>query len=109
VELILRSPKAAQAPKPAQLRHRRLLHRHIRRIDAQITRCTNASFSPAALSGMTNAPEFGWVDADPPNGLMPRDEHIAIADWRDYDDVCPISGILRGGSEHYAFVDVPQG
>ena len=46
------------------------------------------------------SPEFGWVDFDPTNGLMPRDEHIAIAYGRDYDDVSPISGILLGGSEH---------
>ena len=46
------------------------------------------------------SPEFGWVDFDPTNGLMPRDEHITIAYGRDYDDVSPISGILLGGSEH---------
>ncbi len=52
------------------------------------------------------APEFGWVDFDPTNGLMPRDEHIAIAYGRDYDDVSPISGILLGGSEHSVSVGV---
>jgi len=52
------------------------------------------------------SPEFGWVDFDPTNGLMPRDEHIAIAYGRDYDDVSPISGILLGGSEHSVAVGV---
>ena len=52
------------------------------------------------------APEFGWVDFDPTNGLMPRDEHITIAYGRDYDDVSPISGILLGGSEHQVAVGV---
>jgi len=52
------------------------------------------------------APEAGWVDFDPTNGLMPRDEHIAIAYGRDYDDVSPISGILLGGSEHAVTVSV---
>jgi transglutaminase-like putative cysteine protease len=52
------------------------------------------------------APEPGWVDFDPTNGLMPRDEHITIAYGRDYDDVSPISGILLGGSEHSVAVGV---
>lgn len=52
------------------------------------------------------SPEFGWVDFDPTNGLMPRDEHITIAYGRDYDDVSPISGILLGGSEHSVSVGV---
>jgi transglutaminase-like putative cysteine protease len=52
------------------------------------------------------APEFGWVDFDPTNGLMPTDEHITIAYGRDYDDVSPISGILLGGSEHSVAVGV---
>ena len=52
------------------------------------------------------SPEFGWVDFDPTNGLIPRDEHITIAYGRDYDDVSPISGILLGGSEHSVAVGV---
>ena len=52
------------------------------------------------------APDLGWTDFDPTNGLMPRDEHIAIAYGRDYDDVSPISGILLGGSEHSVSVGV---
>jgi transglutaminase-like putative cysteine protease len=52
------------------------------------------------------SPEFGWVDFDPTNGLIPRDGHITIAYGRDYDDVSPISGILLGGSEHSVHVGV---
>lgn len=52
------------------------------------------------------SPEFGWVDFDPTNGLMPKDEHITIAYGRDYDDVSPIGGILLGGSEHSVTVGV---
>jgi transglutaminase-like putative cysteine protease len=44
------------------------------------------------------APEAGWVDFDPTNGVMPVDEHITVAHGRDYDDVSPISGVLLGGS-----------
>jgi transglutaminase-like putative cysteine protease len=52
------------------------------------------------------SPQFGWVDFDPTNGLVPKGEHITIAYGRDYDDVSPISGILLGGSEHSVSVGV---
>jgi transglutaminase-like putative cysteine protease len=43
------------------------------------------------------APEAGWVDFDPTNGLMPNGEHVTLAYGRDYSDVSPISGVLLGG------------
>jgi transglutaminase-like putative cysteine protease len=52
------------------------------------------------------APEAGWVDLDPTNGLVVRDEHVTIAHGRDYDDVSPISGVLLGGGEHTVSVAV---
>lgn len=44
------------------------------------------------------APGTGWLDLDPTNGMIARDEHIVVAYGRDYDDVSPISGVLLGGS-----------
>jgi len=44
------------------------------------------------------APEAGWIDFDPTNGVMPSGEHVTVAYGRDYDDVSPISGVLLGGS-----------
>jgi transglutaminase-like putative cysteine protease len=52
------------------------------------------------------APEAGWVDFDPTNGLMPADEHVTVAYGRDYDDVSPISGVLLGGSRQRLSVAV---
>ena len=52
------------------------------------------------------APGSGWLDLDPTNGLMPRDEHIVIAYGRDYDDVSPISGVLLGGSGQVLSISV---
>ena len=52
------------------------------------------------------APEVGWVDFDPTNGIMPSEEHITVAYGRDYDDVSPISGILLGGSRQKMVVAV---
>ena len=52
------------------------------------------------------APEAGWVDFDPTNGIMPTNEHITVAWGRDYDDVSPISGVLLGGSRQKMTVAV---
>jgi transglutaminase-like putative cysteine protease len=52
------------------------------------------------------SPEFGWVDFDPTNNLIPKEEHIAIAFGRDFQDVSPVSGVLLGGGEHEVEVAV---
>lgn len=52
------------------------------------------------------APEFGWVQFDPTNGVVPTDEHVVFAHGRDYDDINPISGVILGGAEHTVNVAV---
>ncbi|MGQ0456559.1 MAG: transglutaminase family protein [Hyphomicrobium sp.] len=52
------------------------------------------------------SPEQGWVDFDPTNGIVADDEHITVAFGRDYDDICPIGGVLIGGGEHSVAVGV---
>jgi transglutaminase-like putative cysteine protease len=52
------------------------------------------------------APEVGWVDFDPTNGVIPTEEHITVAYGRDYDDVSPVSGVLLGGSRQTMSVAV---
>lgn len=51
-------------------------------------------------------PEFGWVDLDPTNDLMPSDGHITVAWGRDYGDVSPINGMVQGGGAHALNVSV---
>ncbi len=41
-------------------------------------------------------PGFGWVDADPTNGMFPRGRHITVAWGRDYADVAPTRGVVFG-------------
>ena len=55
------------------------------------------------------APETGWVDFDPTNGLIVQDEHVTVAFGRDYIDVSPISGVLIGGGAHTVSVSVDVG
>lgn len=51
-------------------------------------------------------PGFGWIDVDPTNDLLVGDEHIVLAWGRDYDDVSPIRGVIRGGGAHLPEVAV---
>ncbi|MBL9092050.1 MAG: transglutaminase family protein [Planctomycetaceae bacterium] len=51
-------------------------------------------------------PEFGWLDFDPTNGVIPSGRHITIGWGRDYGDVCPIKGVFIGGGRHAMNVTV---
>ncbi len=51
-------------------------------------------------------PEFGWMDFDPTNNHMPRDQHIVVAIGRDYGDVTPIKGVSMGGGKQTMKVSV---
>jgi transglutaminase-like putative cysteine protease len=52
------------------------------------------------------APEIGWVDFDPTNKMIPKDEHITIGYGRDFQDVSPVTGVLLGGGSHHIDVAV---
>ncbi|OBQ52499.1 transglutaminase family protein [Tamlana sp. s12] len=39
-------------------------------------------------------PQFGWVDFDPTNNQVPKDQHIVVAHGRDYYDVPPLKGVI---------------
>jgi transglutaminase-like putative cysteine protease len=45
-------------------------------------------------------PEYGWVDVDPTNDLLPDVQHITLAWGRDFSDVSPLRGVILGGGEH---------
>ena len=51
-------------------------------------------------------PGLGWVDVDPTNDLRPDEAHITLAWGRDYGDVCPLRGVILGGSGHAVEVAV---
>jgi transglutaminase-like putative cysteine protease len=54
----------------------------------------------------------GWIDLDPTNDLIPGTSHVILAVGRDYGDVAPLRGVIRGGGEHKLAVAVtvaPQG
>ena len=45
-------------------------------------------------------PDWGWVDLDPTNNLIPGESHITLAWGRDYSDVAPVKGVVMGGGVH---------
>jgi len=51
-------------------------------------------------------PGADWVDFDPTNNVQPGEEHIIVAQGRDFDDVSPVAGILTGGGAHSVKVSV---
>lgn len=52
------------------------------------------------------SPMYGWQGLDPTNGIPAGEEHIIIANGREYNDVSPISGVLLGGGKHTVDVSV---
>lgn len=50
--------------------------------------------------------EVGWIDLDPTNGRQCDTDHITLAWGRDYDDVCPLRGVILGGGSHGVLVAV---
>jgi transglutaminase-like putative cysteine protease len=51
-------------------------------------------------------PEFGWLEFDPTNGIMPTTRHVTLGWGRDYGDIAPIKGIFIGGGRHTMRVSV---
>jgi len=53
-------------------------------------------------------PGFGWLDFDPTNNQIPKDQHIVVAWGRDYYDVAPLKGVLytSGASRLKVSVDI---
>jgi transglutaminase-like putative cysteine protease len=51
-------------------------------------------------------PGWGWLDVDPTNDSMAHEDHIVVAWGRDYDDVCPLKGVVLGGGDHHIEVAV---
>ena len=50
--------------------------------------------------------DAGWVDLDPTNDMVVRDEHVLLGWGRDYRDVAPLLGVYLGGSRQTLHVEV---
>lgn len=56
--------------------------------------------------GTPGVPADGWLDLDPTNDLVPGADHVRLATGRDYGDVAPLRGVIRGGGRHVLTVGV---
>ena len=55
-------------------------------------------------------PTFGWVDFDPTNNQIPKNQHIIVSYGRDYYDVPPLKGVIysTGKNKMNVAVDIRQ-
>ncbi len=51
-------------------------------------------------------PNFGWLEVDPTNNVIPNEGHVTLAWGRDYGDVSPVRGVILGGRDHKLHVEV---
>jgi transglutaminase-like putative cysteine protease len=51
-------------------------------------------------------PMNGWVEFDPTNNCFVGTGHVTLAVGRDYGDVTPLRGVIRGGGRHALKVGV---
>jgi transglutaminase-like putative cysteine protease len=59
-----------------------------------------------AWVGCWLGPQHGWVDIDPTNGIVVKDEHVLLGWGRDFSDVSPVRGVILGGGDHSVSVSV---
>ncbi|MCW5637192.1 MAG: transglutaminase family protein [Rubrivivax sp.] len=48
----------------------------------------------------------GWLSLDPTNDVVPETGHVRVAIGRDFGDVTPLRGVIRGGGRHELAVAV---
>ncbi len=67
----------------------------------------DASHAWAALwCPMAGGRPARWLELDPTNNIVPAAGHVRLAVGRDYGDVTPLRGVIRGGGEHQLEVRV---
>lgn len=69
-------------------------------------RMTGADASHAWVAVACPGVPGGWLELDPTNDVLPGDSHVRLAVGRDYGDVAPVRGVIRGGGEHSVTVRV---
>ena len=65
-----------------------------------------ASVYCPAPQGNNGAGTGQWLDFDPTNNRAPGEDYVTLATGRDFLDVSPLRGVIRGGSQHILDVAV---
>lgn len=58
------------------------------------------------IPGLSRDGEDDWLDLDPTNNCVPALHHVRVAHGRDFGDVTPLRGVIRGGGAHTLVVRV---
>jgi transglutaminase-like putative cysteine protease len=66
---------------------------------------STSSAAPAATPTPTDA-VGEWLDLDPTNNRVPGAGYVRVAIGRDFSDVTPLRGVIRGGGAHTLHVGV---
>ena len=61
---------------------------------------------PGTTGVPADGPGAGWLDLDPTNDVVPSTGHVRVAVGRDFGDVTPLRGVIRGGGRHTLAVAV---
>jgi transglutaminase-like putative cysteine protease len=64
------------------------------------------AWCPGTPGVPTTGPGAGWLSLDPTNNLVPTSRHVRLAIGRDFGDVTPLRGVIRGGGCHTLSVGV---
>ena len=68
---------------------------------------SDASHAWASVYCPGPAPGLGkWLDFDPTNNRAPGEDYVTLATGRDFLDVSPMRGVIRGGARHVLKVAV---
>ena len=63
-------------------------------------------YCPNASNAKSFAPSGQWFDFDPTNNRAPGEDYVTLATGRDFLDVSPMRGVIRGGAQHTLSVEV---
>ena len=67
----------------------------------------DASHAWASVYCPGDTPGTGqWLDFDPTNNRMPGEDYVTVATGRDFLDISPMRGVIRGGARHILDVAV---
>jgi len=61
---------------------------------------------PSTPGVPAEGPAAHWLDLDPTNDMVPGSGHVRVAVGRDFGDVTPLRGVIRGGGRHALEVGV---
>uniref|UniRef100_UPI001E62A5B9 transglutaminase family protein n=1 Tax=Azohydromonas aeria TaxID=2590212 RepID=UPI001E62A5B9 len=73
-------------------------------VGADASHAWAAVWAPGAWAD--EAQNGAWLELDPTNRVVPDIEHLRVAVGRDFGDVTPLRGVIRGGGAHSLSVRV---